>query len=212
MINKKKCLVIGITGASASGKTFIANILYKELSKKIDKKNIVVISEDNYYKDQKKIIKKTLINYDHPSAIDHNFLLKHLRMLKTGLSINMPIYNYINHSRLLKTILIKPKKIVILEGILILTNLFLRKEINFTAFIDTPLDICLIRRIKRDMNHRGRSLDSIIKQYQNTIRPMFFKFIKPSINYSDIVIRQEDNNLVAVNILKKKIIKLILNI
>ncbi|MCV2525265.1 MAG: uridine kinase [Candidatus Lightella neohaematopini] len=208
MINKfNQCIIIGITGASASGKSLIASTLYKELREQVGDHNIGIIPEDSYYKDQSniKIIERTKTNYDHPNSMDHNLLLQHIYKLKSGLPIKVPIYSYTEHTRTRITRYLSPKKVIILEGILLLTNIKLRKEMNFSIFIDTPLDICLVRRIKRDVNERGRSIDSVIYQYKKTVRPMFFQFIEPSKQYADIIVPKGGKNRVAIDILKAKI-------
>ncbi len=127
-------------------------------------------------------------NYDHPNAMDHSLLLQHLQMLKRGEPIELPVYSYVEHTRTAETVHVEPKKVIILEGILLLTEARLREEMSFSIFVDTPLDICLMRRIKRDVNERGRSMDSVMAQYQKTVRPMFLQFIDPSKQYADIIV------------------------
>ncbi|MFT4466421.1 MAG: uridine kinase, partial [Sodalis sp. (in: enterobacteria)] len=144
-------------------------------------------------------------NYDHPSAMDHSLLFQHIQMLKAGLAIEMPVYSYVEHTRRPETLHLRPKKVIILEGILLLTDLRLRQEMNFSIFVDTPLDICLMRRMKRDVNERGRLMDSVIEQYQRTVRPMFLQFIEPSKQYADIIVPRGGKNRIAIDILKAKI-------
>ncbi|STW49678.1 uridine kinase [Klebsiella pneumoniae] len=132
-----------------------------------------VIPEDSYYKDQSHLSMEERVktNYDHPSSMDHSLLFQHLQMLKSGQPIELPVYSYVEHTRTPNTIHVEPKKVIILEGILLLTDARLRNELNFSIFVDTPLDICLMRRIKRDVNERGRSMDSVMAQYQKTRAP-----------------------------------------
>lgn len=144
-------------------------------------------------------------NYDHPSAMDHSLLFQHLEALKRGEAIELPVYSYVEHTRTQETIRIEPKKVIILEGILLLTDARLRESMNFSIFVDTPLDICLMRRIKRDVNERGRSMDSVMAQYQKTVRPMFLQFIEPSKQYADIIVPRGGKNRIAIDILKAKI-------
>ncbi|MCR3754846.1 MAG: uridine/cytidine kinase [Candidatus Westeberhardia cardiocondylae] len=202
-----QCVIIGISGASASGKSLVANTLYHELCDQVGDKYIGVIPEDSYYKDQNSISMHERINanYDHPNSIDHDLLFQHIKMLKAGFSVEIPIYSYIQHTRCSKTVLLPPKKVIILEGILLLTDFRLRKEMNFSIFIDTPLDICLMRRIKRDVHERGRSMNSVIRQYKKTVRPMFLRFIEPSKRHADIIVPRGGKNRVAIDILKAKI-------
>ncbi|VFP82071.1 uridine kinase [Candidatus Erwinia haradaeae] len=202
-----QCVIIGIAGASASGKSLIASTLYHEVRARFGDDNIGVIPEDAYYRDQGHLtmVERVKTNYDHPNSMDHSLLLEHLQILKSGHPINLPIYSYVEHTRTGQTLHIKPKKVIILEGILLLTNIKLRKEMNFSIFVDTPLDICLMRRIQRDVNQRGRSMDSVIAQYQETVRPMFLQFIEPCKQYADIIVPRGGKNRIAIDILKAKI-------
>ena len=161
-----QCVIIGIAGASASGKSLIASTLYRELRDQVGDEHIGVIPEDSYYKDQTHLTMEERVktNYDHPSAMDHNLLFQHLQMLKSGRAIELPLYSYTEHTRKKETVHLEPKKVIILEGILLLTDIRLRQEMNFSIFVDTPLDICLMRRMKRDVNERGRSMDSVMAQ------------------------------------------------
>ncbi|ELF2430671.1 uridine kinase [Shigella sonnei] len=181
-----QCVIIGIAGASASGKSLIASTLYRELREQVGDEHIGVIPEDCYYK-------------------DHSLLLEHLQALKRGSAIDLPVYSYVEHTRMKETVTVEPKKVIILEGILLLTDARLRDELNFSIFVDTPLDICLMRRIKRDVNERGRSMDSVMAQYQKTVRPMFLQFIEPSKQYADIIVPRGGKNRIAIDILKAKI-------
>lgn len=202
-----ECVIVGIAGPSASGKSLITSTLYREVRDRVGDKNIGVIPEDSYYKDQSHLTMEGRVktNYDHPSAMDHSLLLQHLQMLKAGQQIELPIYSYVEHTRTSQTIILKPKKVIILEGILLLTDARLRQEMNFSIFVDTPLDICLMRRMKRDVNERGRSMDSVMAQYQKTVRPMFLQFIEPSKQYADIIVPRGGKNRIAIDILSAKI-------
>ncbi|CAK9885367.1 MAG: Uridine kinase [Candidatus Erwinia impunctatus] len=201
------CVIIGIAGASASGKSLIASTLYREIREQVGDENIGVIPEDAYYKDQSHLSMEERVktNYDHPSAMDHHLLLQHLQQLKRAESIDLPVYSYVEHTRTPETRRLRPKKVIILEGILLLTDAKLRAEMNFSIFVDTPLDICLLRRMKRDVNERGRSMESVLTQYQKTVRPMFLQFIDPSKQYADIIVPRGGKNRIAIDILKAKI-------
>lgn len=205
--NSHQCVIIGIAGASASGKSLISSTLYRELREQVGDEHIGVIPEDSYYKDQSHLTmaERVKTNYDHPSAMDHDLLLHHLQMLKAGQAIELPRYSYVEHTRLKETVHLAAKKVIILEGILLLTDARLRGELNFSIFVDTPLDICLLRRMRRDVNERGRSMDSVMEQYQKTVRPMFLQFIEPSKQYADIIVPRGGKNRIAIDILKAKI-------
>ncbi len=205
------CIVIAIAGASASGKSLIASTIYKELKEELGSDDIGIISEDAYYKDQSHLTMEERIktNYDHPSSMDHHLLVEHLRQLKQGKSIDIPEYDYAEHNRKTSTTHFDAKKIIILEGILLLTDEEIRDEINVSIFVDAPLDICFIRRLQRDMVERGRTMESVIEQYRKTVRPMFLQFIEPSKQYADIIVPKGGKNRIAINILKAQIQQLL---
>jgi uridine kinase len=201
------CVIVGIAGASASGKSLIASTLYRELREQVGDEHIGVIPEDCYYKDQSHLSMEQRIqtNYDHPNAMDHDLLFHHLQALKAGQTVERPSYSFIEHTRMAESVKLAPKKVIIVEGILLLTDARLREEFNFSIFVDTPLDICLMRRLLRDVNERGRTLDSVMQQYKKTVRPMFLQFIEPSKQYADIIVPRGGKNRIAIDILKAKI-------
>lgn len=210
-IENQACIVIAIAGASASGKSLIASTIYKELKEELSSDDIGIISEDAYYKDQTHLTMEERVktNYDHPNSIDHHLLVEHLRQLKQGEAIEIPEYDYSQHNRKTTTKNFAPKKIIILEGILLLTDEEIRNEINVSIFVDAPLDICFIRRLQRDMVERGRTMESVIAQYRKTVRPMFLQFIEPSKQYADIIVPKGGKNRIAINILKAQIKQLL---
>ncbi|ABY69400.1 uridine kinase [Actinobacillus pleuropneumoniae] len=210
-IENQACIVIAIAGASASGKSLIASTIYKELKEELNSDDIGIISEDAYYKDQTHLTMEERVktNYDHPNSMDHHLLVEHLRQLKQGEAIEIPEYDYSEHNRKTTTKNFTPKKIIILEGILLLTDEEIRNEINVSIFVDAPLDICFIRRLQRDMLERGRTMDSVIAQYRKTVRPMFLQFIEPSKQYADIIVPKGGKNRIAINILKAQIKQLL---
>ncbi|RBP53364.1 uridine kinase [Arenicella xantha] len=199
--------IIAIVGASASGKTLFTQTVYNELSAELGGSSLAVLEEDAYYRDQShlpvKLREKT--NYDHPDAFEHDLLLSHLESLRAGEAIDVPIYDFTQHNRSLNTRRVPPAGVVIVEGILLLTNPALRDFFDIKAFIDTPLDVCLLRRIERDMRERGRSFDSIAEQYENTVRPMYYEFIEPCKQHADIVVTGGGKNRVAIDMVKHNI-------
>ncbi|WP_428619491.1 uridine kinase, partial [Shewanella sp.] len=162
-----QCVIIGIAGASASGKSLIAKTIYEELCRDLGTDQIGVIAEDAYYKDQSHLSmdQRVLTNYDHPKALDHQLLCEHLSALKNGQAVEIPQYSYTEHTRLAETVTMTPKKVIILEGILLLTDPNLREKMDASVFMDTPLDICFMRRLTRDVAERGRTMESVMQQY-----------------------------------------------
>ncbi len=197
-----KPIIIGISGASASGKSLLANTIVNELGSD----QVVVISEDSYYNDHSNIPfeERTRINYDHPNALDHDLLYQQLIQLSAGESVDIPVYNHALHTREQKTRRIGRHTIIVLEGILLFVEKKLRDLMNIRIFMETPPDICLIRRMRRDIDERGRSLDSVITQYEETVRPMYLQFIEPSKRYADIIIPRGGGNRIAIDMIKAK--------
>ncbi|WP_298769984.1 uridine kinase [uncultured Shewanella sp.] len=206
-MNSQQCVIIGIAGASASGKSLIAKTIFEELCSDLGTDQIGVISEDAYYRDQSHLSmeQRILTNYDHPKALDHELLCCHLQQLKKGDSADIPVYSYKEHTRTDETLSLTPKKVIILEGILLLTDPALRGIMDATVFMDTPLDICFMRRLSRDVAERGRTMQSVMSQYTETVRPMFLQFIEPSKQYADIIVPRGGKNRIATDILKARI-------
>lgn len=205
----KKTIIIGISGASASGKSLLANTIVNEL----ESGQVVVISEDAYYKDNSHIPfeERTKINYDHPDSFDHDLLFQHLLQLQQGKSIEVPIYNFSKHLREKETRSIGQHTIIVLEGILLFVEQQLRDIMDIRIFMDTALDTCLIRRLKRDVKERARSLDSVLNQYEETVRPMYLQFIEPSKRYADIIVPRGGGNRIAIDMIKAKMRELLGN-
>ena len=210
-MNSQQCVIIAIAGASASGKSLIAKTIFDELRRDLGTDQIGVINEDAYYRDQSHLSmdERVLTNYDHPKALDHQLLCTHLQLLKSGEAVDIPCYSYTEHTRMAETVKMTPKKVIILEGILLLTDPKLRELMDASVFMDTPLDVCLLRRIKRDLEERGRSLSSVTEQYENSVRPAFFEFIAPSKQYADLVVTRGGKNQIAIDIIKAKIRQLL---
>ncbi|OUS26612.1 uridine kinase [Thalassotalea sp. 42_200_T64] len=202
-----KLTIIAIVGASASGKSLFAQTIYDELVDELGVHSMTIIKEDSYYRNQDHLPYEQRLNtnYDHPKAFEHELLAQHLLQLSAGQSIEVPVYDYKEHTRSLAVEQVNPAKVVLVEGILLLTNKTLRDRFDINIFIDTPLDICLIRRIKRDLEERGRDLDSVTSQYQQTVRPMYYRYIEPSREHADIVITKGGRNRMALELIKAKV-------
>lgn len=202
-----KPTIIAITGASASGKTLFAQTIYDELLEELGDNGIAIIKEDAYYRGQDHLPmhEREQTNYDHPNAFEHELLSDHLTQLLDNQSIEMPVYCYQTHTRTKQTTKLKPTPIILVEGILLFANPVLRECFDIKVYMDTPLDICLIRRIQRDTVERGRSIESITNQYINTVRPMYYQFIEPEKSWADLVITRGGKNRMAIEVLKAKI-------
>ncbi|WIV11178.1 uridine kinase [Proteiniborus sp. MB09-C3] len=196
-------ILIGITGGTGSGKSTVAMEIFGSLPEK----NIVIIEQDSYYKDQSHLSfeERVKTNYDHPFAFDNDLLIEHLTALMNGNSINKPIYNFEEHTRRKETIVVYSKDIIILEGILILDDERIRELLDIKIFVDTDSDVRIIRRITRDIKERGRTLDSVIEQYMTTVRPAHMQFIEPSKRYADIIIPEGGYNKVAIDLMVTKV-------
>jgi uridine kinase len=202
-------VVIGIAGGSASGKTSVANKLVENQINKVS--SIALLRLDDYYKDLSNlsISERSKTNFDHPDSIDFELLSDHLQKLKDGKSINKPIYDFSIHNRQDKSELIKPVNVVILEGILALSEANIRKLCDIKIFVDTADDIRFIRRLKRDTSERGRTIESVISQYLETVRPMHMQFVEPSKKYADIIIPEGGHNPIVIDIITAKISSII---
>jgi uridine kinase len=207
MTHPSKTTVIAIAGASASGKSLFADTIYQELLPELGPEGISFIKEDAYYRDQSHLSmdERVNTNYDHPKAFEHELLSKHLTSLIAQQPIDCPVYCYRTHTRTEETTRINPTKIILVEGILLLSNPRLRDCFDIKVYMDTPLDICLIRRIERDIRERERSLESITNQYLTTVRPMYYQFIEPSKAWADILITRGGKNRMAIQMLKAEI-------
>lgn len=204
---KKNTIIIGISGASASGKSLLANTIVKELGSDL----VAVISEDSYYKDQTHISfeEREKTNYDHPDSLDHDLLHQHLCLLQGGQTVEVPRYNHSLHARDKETKTVGNHAIIVLEGILLFVDPALRKQMDIRIFMDTPLDICLIRRLKRDVIERNRTFNSVLEQYETTVRPMYMQFIEPSKRYADIIVPRGGENRIAIDMIKAKMKELL---
>ena len=199
----KKPILIGITGGTGSGKSSIADAIYSSFSNEC----IAMIQQDMYYKDQSHLSMEERVktNYDHPRAFDNDLLIKHLSDLINGIAINKPIYDFSNHNRAKETVRIDPKDIIIVEGILVLEDERLRELLDIKVYVDTDADIRILRRLIRDINERGRTVDSVVSQYLDVVRPMHMQFTEPTKRYADIIVPEGGQNKVAIDIVVTKI-------
>jgi uridine kinase len=204
---KDKVIVIGISGASGSGKSLLANNIVNELGS--DK--VVVISEDSYYKDQSHLSfeERGKINYDHPNSLDHDLLKADLKKLQNFESVDVPVYDHGQHVRTSEKQRISDHQIIVLEGILLFIEPELRDLMDIKIYMDTPLDVSLIRRLRRDIVERARTLDSVILQYETTVRPMYLRFIEPSRLHADVIVPRGGENRIAIDMIKAKIRELL---
>ena len=204
---KQKPLVIGIAGGSGSGKTTVS----KEISKRLPADRVLILTEDAYYNDNSALSmdERKKINYDHPNAYDTDLLIEQLQDLLDGKAIEMPTYNFNILSRAKDTIHVEPAEIIILEGILVLASEELRKFMDIKLFVDADDDIRFIRRLQRDTQERGRSIDWIISQYLATVKPSYNQFVEPSKKYADIIIPQGGENQVAIDMVSSKLLSII---
>ena len=195
-------IIIGISGPSASGKSLLANTIVNELGTD----QVAVISEDSYYKDLKHLSleERAKVNFDHPNALDHDLLLSHLHSLREGKSVDVPVYDHTHHQRKPESRKVGDHRIIVLEGILLFVETELRKAMDIKIFMDTALDICLLRRLNRDIIERGRTLESIMAQYHATVRPMYFQFIEPSKRHADLIVPRAGENRIAIDMIKAK--------
>ncbi len=196
-------IVIGVTGGSGSGKTSVSRAIFEHFPNH----SIMMLEQDSYYKDQSHLSfnERLKTNYDHPFAFDTDLLIDHLKNLLAYQTIEKPIYDYVKHTRSSETIVQEPKDVIILEGILILDDQRLRDLMTIKIYVDTDDDIRVIRRIKRDIKERGRTLDSVIEQYSTVVKPMYHQFIEPTKRYADIIVPEGGENHVAIDLIRTKV-------
>jgi uridine kinase len=200
---RSKPIVIGVSGGSGSGKTSVT----RSICERFEDKSVLVIEQDFYYKDQSDLPfeERLKTNYDHPFAFDNDLLVEHLHQLLEHNSVEKPIYDFKRHTRSDDTMLVEPKEVIILEGILVLEDERLRNLMDIKVFVDTDADLRIIRRLLRDINERGRTIDSVIEQYLSVVRPMHLQFTEPTKRYADLIIPEGGENHVAIDIMATKI-------
>ncbi|WP_101844370.1 uridine kinase [Halobacillus sp. Marseille-P3879] len=198
-----KPVVIGVAGGTGSGKTSVT----RSIIQRFTDKTILMVEQDYYYKDQSHLPleERLKTNYDHPLAFDNDLLIEHLEQLIDEKTVEKPVYDYKIHTRSDETIHVEPKEVIIVEGILVLEDERLRDLMDIKVFVDTDADVRIIRRMMRDINERGRTLDSVIDQYINVVRPMHLQFVEPTKRYADIIIPEGGQNHVAIDLMATKI-------
>lgn len=196
-------MIIGICGGTGSGKTTVANRILEAVSAD----EVAFIQQDSYYRDldQMPLDYRRKVNFDHPDAIDNDLLVEHVRAIREGKAVDLPLYDFKHHQRLPETLRMEPKLITILEGILIFNEKRLLEEMDIKVFVDTPDDIRFIRRLRRDVAERGRTVESVIDQYLATVRPMHMQFVEPSKRLADVIIPEGGHNMVGIDLLSGKI-------
>ena len=199
---------IAIAGPSASGKTLFAQTLRQAVQAGAPGLGLTLISEDSYYRDQGAVplAERERVNYDHPDAIEQDLLLSHLSALRAGEGVEVPVYDYERHTRASQRERVAPAPVVLVEGILLLAHPGLRDFFDIRFFVDTPLDLCLLRRLSRDTDERGRSVADVLRQYEETVRPMYFEFIQPSARHADMVITGGGRNTAALDVVKRLVL------
>ena len=202
-----KPVIIGIAGGTGSGKTTVARAIYD----RVGRDRIEWISHDSYYRNFDALTpeEKHHINYDHPDSLETELLARHLDVLAKGSAVEVPIYDFTTHARKDDTQRVEPRRVIIVEGILVLAEPELRKRIDIKLFVDTPPDIRFMRRLVRDIKNRGRSMESVIEQYTTTVRPMHEEFVEPSKRYADLIIPEGGENLVAIDAIIARVERLV---
>lgn len=201
----KKPLIIGVAGGSGSGKTTVINHICKE----IGEQNLSLVAHDAYYRDLKHLPfeERAKQNFDHPASLESELLIRHIKALISGYSIDCPIYDFSNHIRKEETLTITPKRIILVDGILIFYEKYLRKLMDIKLYVDTDDDVRLLRRLRRDINERDRSIEGVLDQYEKFVRPMHLEFVEPSKRYADIIIPHGGENQVALQMVNALILE-----
>lgn len=196
-------VIVGVAGGTGSGKTTIV----REIFKGLDTEDVLLIQHDSYYRDRSHLRpdERADINYDHPDALETSLLVEHLEQLLAGQTVEMPIYDFVTHTRRAECRGVEPRKVIVVEGILILADPCLRELFDIRVFVDTDADIRFIRRMERDIAERGRTRDSVVAQYLQTVRPMHLEFVEPSKRYADVIVPEGGYNVVAVDMIITKI-------
>ena len=203
MPNQVNPLIIGIAGGTGSGKTTVANAILK----RVGMDRISFLPHDAYYRDLSTLTldERRRVNFDHPDSLETDLMVQHLRQLKNWQPVDLPVYDFTTHSRTVRTVLVQPRRVILVEGILIFYETELRKLFDVKIFVDTDADIRFIRRLQRDILERGRTTESVVNQYLNTVRPMHMEFVEPSKRYADVIIPEGGLNMVALDMVISRI-------
>jgi len=203
MDGKQAQIVIGIAGGTGSGKTTVANVVLN----RVGTSSIALVPHDAYYKDLQNlpVVQRDQVNFDHPASLDTELMIEHLHALKAGQAVEIPIYDFTTHSRTGRTTHVEPQPVILVEGILIFAEAALRDLFDVKIFVDTPPDIRFIRRLERDIHERGRTVESVIHQYQSTVRPMHLEFVEPSKLHADVIIPEGGLNTVAMDMVVARV-------
>lgn len=195
MSASKPPFIIGIAGASGSGKTTLSERILEE----IGKEKIALLPHDAYYRNQdhRSFEERLKVNYDHPESLETELLIEHIHQLKNGQTVHLPVYDFVHHTRAKEVVQVEPKKLILVEGILIFVEKKLRQLFDMKLYVDTDQDICFIRRLRRDIVERGRTMDSVVNQYLQMVRPSFLEFVEPTKRYADVIIPEGGFNQVA---------------
>jgi uridine kinase len=206
-MNRPAPLTIGIAGGSGSGKTTVA----QEILNRVGPERIAFLQHDSYYKDLSGLppTQRAELNFDHPNSLETDLLIQHIMALRESRPVEVPIYNFSTHSRTGQTFTVAPHRVILVEGILIFVDATLRSLFDIKIFVDTDADIRFIRRLERDITERGRTTESVIKQYQSTVRPMHLEFVEPSKRYADVIIPEGGFNTAALDMLSARILTLL---
>ena len=196
-------LIIGIAGGTGSGKTTVSNAIME----RVGRERIAWLQQDQYYRDQtdKPFEERTRVNYDHPDSLETELMVEHLKRLKAGEAVETPVYDFAADTRTRETLRVEPRAVILVEGILIFADPELRRLFDVKIFVDADADLRLIRRLHRDMAERGRSFESVIRQYQETVRPMHLEFVEPSKRYADIIVPEGGFNRVALDMIVSRV-------
>lgn len=196
-------LIIGVAGGTGSGKTTVANAIID----RVGRERIALVEHDSYYRDQsdKPLDVRARVNYDHPDSLETDLMIEHLKQLRHGLPVQVPVYDFASHTRKQETKRMDPRPVIMVEGILIFVDRALREMFDVKIFVDTDADIRMIRRLQRDMEERGRTFDSVITQYRESVRPMHQEFVEPSKRYADIILPEGGFNTVGLDLISARI-------